>query len=37
MSQRIEENYRGEREERYQDTHVKFGDLDKEFLYCLLS
>jgi hypothetical protein len=27
----IEENYRGEREERYQDTHVKFGDLDKEF------
>ena len=27
----IEENYRGEREERYQDTHVKFGDLDKDF------
>ena len=27
----IEENYRGEREERYQDTHVQFGDLDKEF------
>jgi hypothetical protein len=27
----IEENYRGEREEIYQDTHVKFGDLDKDF------
>ena len=27
----IKENYRGEREERYQDTHVKFGDLDKDF------
>jgi hypothetical protein len=27
----IEENYRGEREERYQDTHVKFGDLDRDF------
>ena len=27
----IEENYRGEREERYHDIHVKFGDLDKEF------
>ena len=29
---KIEENYRGEKEERFDDVHIKFGDMDKDFL-----
>ena len=29
---KIEENYRGEKEEVYDDVHIKFGDMDKDFL-----
>ena len=29
---KIEENYRGEKEERFDDVHIRFGDMDKDFL-----
>ena len=29
---KIEENYRGEKEEVYDDVHIKCGDMDKDFL-----
>ena len=29
---KIEENYRGEKEERFDDVHIRFGDMEKDFL-----
>ena len=34
---RIETDYNGNPKEDYDDVHIKFGDMDKDFLNFLLS